>query len=74
IGLIYAHSGNPKKDFRKALDSFRKMMTDYPKSPLFEQARIWAGVLQENERLSQVIEKSRQVDMEIEERKRGTLK
>ena len=74
IGLIYAHSGNPKKDFRKALDSFRKMMTDYPKSPLFEQARIWAGVLQENERLSQVIEKSRQVDMEIEERKRGTIK
>ena len=74
IGLIYAHSGNPKKDYRKALDSFRKMMTDYPKSPLFEQAKIWAGLLQENERLNQVIEKSRQVDMEIEERKRGTLK
>jgi len=29
------------------------------------------GILQENERLNQMIEKSRQVDMEIEERKRG---
>ena len=74
IGLIFAHSGNPKKDYRKALDSFRKMMTDYPKSPFFEQAKTWVGILQENEKLNQVIEKSRQVDMEIEERKRGTIK
>jgi tetratricopeptide (TPR) repeat protein len=74
IGLIYAHSGNPKKDYRKALDSFRKMMTDYPKSPFFEQAKIWVGILQENERLNLVIENSREVDLEIEERKRGKLK
>jgi tetratricopeptide (TPR) repeat protein len=74
IGLIYAHSGNPKKDYRKALDSFRKVIADYPKSPFVEQAKIWAGILQENERLNRVIENSREVDMEIEERKRGKLK
>ena len=74
IGLIYAHSGNPKKDYRKALDSFRKVIADYPKSPFVEQAKIWVGILQENERLNQVIENSREVDMEIEERKRGKQK
>ena len=74
IGLIYAHSRNPKKDYGKSLDSFRKVMTDYPKSPFFEQAKIWVGILQENERLNQVIENSREVDMEIEERKREKLK
>jgi len=74
IGLIYAHSGNPKKDYGKSLDFFKKVMTDYPKSPLFEQAKIWVGILQENGRLNQVIENSREVDMEIEERKREKLK
>jgi len=74
IGLIYAHSGNPKKDYGKSIDFFKKMMMDYPKSPLFEQAKIWVGILQENVRLNQVIENSREVDMEIEERKREKLK
>ena len=74
IGLIYAHSGNPKKDYGKCLDFFKKMMMDYPKSPFFEQAKIWVGILQENVRLNQVIENSREVDMEIEERKREKLK
>jgi tetratricopeptide (TPR) repeat protein len=74
IGLIYTHPRNPKKDHAKSVDAFRKILTDYPKSPLVEQARIWLGLLQDNERLNQMIEKSRQVDMEIEERKRGTPK
>jgi len=70
MGLIYAHSGNPKKDYRKALGFFRTLIKDYPQSPLLEQAKIWVGVLQANERLTQVIEKSKQVDIEIEEKKR----
>lgn len=70
MGLIYAHSGNPKKDYRKALGFFRRLIKDYSQSPLLEQAKIWVGVLQVNERLSEVIEKSKQVDIEIEEKKR----
>ncbi len=77
IGLIYAHPNNPKKDYRKSLRFFKRITRDYPQSPLIEQARIWIGILQEHERLNktvekyyQMIEESKRVDIEIEERKR----
>ena len=81
MGLIYAHFGNPKKDYSKSIGFFRKLMKEYPQSPLVEQARIWTGTLQESERLSQtiqklnqVIEESKHVDIEIEEKKREKAK
>ena len=84
IGVIYAHAGNPKKNYGKSLSSFKKMTEDYQQSPLFEQAKILTTILQENEKLdqtigklnkeieklNQMIEKSKQVDIEIEEKKR----
>jgi tetratricopeptide (TPR) repeat protein len=74
LGLIYAHSGNPKRDYSKSLDFFRRLLKDHPRSPLLEQAKVWIAVLQENEKLNQVIEKSKQVDLEIEEKKREKAK
>ena len=74
MGLIYAHSGNPKKDYGKSLEFFKKLLKDYPQSPLVEQAKIWIGVLQENEKLTHMLEESKQVDVEIEERKREKKK
>lgn len=81
MGLIYAHFSNPKKDYGKSVVFFRKLMKDYPQSPLVEQARIWTRILQENEKLSQtiqklnqVIEESKHVDIEIEEKKREKAK
>jgi TolA-binding protein len=71
IGLVHAHVGNPKKDYRKAVGYFRRLIQEYPQSPLVEQAKIWVGVLQANEKLSQMIEKSKQVDIEIEGKKRA---
>ena len=77
IGLIHAHPGNTKKDYGKSLTFFRRLIKEYPQSSWVEQAKTWAGVLQENEKLSRsieelsrVIEKSKQVDIEIEEKKR----
>ena len=70
MGLIYAHSGNPKKDFEKSIEFFKKLIKDYPESPLVDQSKIWVEVLQKNEELNQVIQKLKQVDIEIEERKR----
>jgi len=81
MGLIYAHFGNPKKDYSKSIGFFRKLMKEYPQSPLAEQARIFTGILQESEKLSQtiqklnqVIEESKHVDIEIEEKKREKAK
>ncbi|MEW6616743.1 MAG: tetratricopeptide repeat protein [Thermodesulfobacteriota bacterium] len=63
MGLIYTHPKNHKKNFKKSLSFFQRLIKNYPQSPLTEQARIWIGVLQ-------MIEKSKEVDVEIEEMKK----
>jgi len=70
MGLIYAHFGNPKKDFGKSLEFFKRLIKNYPESPWVEQSKILVEVLQKNEELNQVFRKLKQVDIEIEERKR----
>jgi tetratricopeptide (TPR) repeat protein len=70
MGLVYAHFGNPQRDIEKSLEFFKRLIKQYPKSALIEQARIWVGMLEENEKLSQVIQKLKQVDIEIEEMRR----
>jgi tetratricopeptide (TPR) repeat protein len=74
LGLVYAHEGNPKKDFLKSLDFFKRLIREHPRSPLVEQAKIWVGLLQEYDSLNQVIQKLKQVDIEVEERKREQTK
>lgn len=64
MGLIHAHYANPKKDYAKALESFRRLRNKYPRSPLAEEAKIWIGVLE-------TMEKAKQIDIEIEEKKKG---
>jgi len=65
LGLLYAHYANPKKDFQKALGSFARLVKEHPRSPLVEEARIWTSVLENMER-------SKQVDIEIEKMKKLT--
>jgi TolA-binding protein len=67
MGLIYAHSKNPQKDYQKSILFFSKLVEGYPRSALTEQAKIWIGVLQ-------VIEKSKQIDIQIEEMKKELSK
>jgi len=95
MGMISAHSGNPKKNYPRALLSFRALVKDYPQSPMVEPAKTWIQVLeeyqkmaderrtttrereslvQEKEKLKYTIEKSRQVDVEIEKRRREALR
>lgn len=57
MGLIYAHNENPQKDYQKALSFFRTLIKDHPQSPLIAQAKIWVGVLEEDERLNHVVGK-----------------
>ncbi len=60
MGLIYAHSNYPKRDYRRSLDLFKRVLTDYPQSPLVLQANIWIGVLQMIENSKQEFEKAKQ--------------
>lgn len=70
LGLIYAHFGNPQRDPEKSLEFFKNLIKLYPKSTWVEQAKIWIGMLEENELLNQVIQRLKQVDIEIEEMRR----
>ena len=63
LGLISAHYANPKKDYKKAMGYFMRIEREFPRSPLVEEARIWVSVLQ-------AFEKAKQVDIEIEEKKK----
>jgi len=64
IGLVYVHYKNPKKNFDKATGFFERVVREYPQSPLLEQSQIWIGMLN-------LIRQSKQVDIEIEEIKKG---
>jgi TolA-binding protein len=102
MGLTSAYSSNPKKDYPRALNSFKTLAQQYPSSALTEQAKIWIQAIeehqrmlderqklieekriltrereilsQEREKLKYIAEKSRQVDLEIEKRRRQTLR
>ena len=57
IGLIHAHPANPARDYEKSMVSFRRLIEDYPASPMVEQAKTVAGLLQENDKLSRTTDK-----------------
>ncbi len=67
IGLIYAHYANPEKDYKKSRHHFARLINEYPQSPLVEQAKIWLDVLN-------IIEKAKQVDIEIEKKKKELIR
>ncbi|MEW6053692.1 MAG: hypothetical protein AB1552_07885 [Nitrospirota bacterium] len=67
LGLAAAHFRNPKKDYRKSRLFFERLLREYPASHLAEQARIWIGVLV-------VIERSKEVDVKIQEMKKELLR
>ncbi len=70
LGVIYAHFGNPQQDLQKSIEFFKTLLKNSPKSPLAEQAKVWVEVLQENAGLNHLLQKLKQVDIEIEDMKR----
>jgi TolA-binding protein len=63
MGLIHVHYANPKRDIGRALHYFSRLEKEFPESPRTEEAKIWVGMLE-------TMEKTRQIDIEIEEQKR----
>ncbi len=70
LGLIYAALDNPKRDYAKAVAYFQRLVKEFPKSPLADEAKAWVGILQENQALKEVIEKTKEVDIAVDEKKR----
>lgn len=67
LALLSAHPGNARKDYRRSLQYFDRLVREYPKSPLAGEAKVWIGVLES-------IEKTKQIDIDIEEKKKGISK
>jgi len=63
IGFIYAHHDNPDKNYKLSIEYFERLIKEYPQSPLIDQAKVWQGLLN-------IIEKSKQVDIEIDQKKK----
>ncbi|MGH7875203.1 MAG: hypothetical protein ACREQO_23670, partial [Candidatus Binatia bacterium] len=100
-GVVLAHPSNPKKDYPRALVSFKSLVADYPKSAWMEQSKSWIQVIEQQQRISDerqkiaeekralareremlsqerqkqnyTNERSRQLDLEIEKRRRQSL-
>lgn len=70
LGFLFAHYENPHRNIERSIDFFNRLIKTYPKSPWVEHAKTWIGVLQENEELTRLIQKLKQVDIEVEEMKR----
>ena len=70
LGVINANTANPKRDNRLAAGYFNRVIREYPQSSWVDQAKAWVGVLQANDKLAETLEKSKQVDIEIEEKRR----
>ena len=102
IGVILAHPANPKRDQTKAINSFKVLVAEYPRSIYAEPSKVWIDLLeqqrklkeerqklaeekrgltreketlvQERQKLYYENEKSQQLDMEIEKRRRQSLR
>jgi tetratricopeptide (TPR) repeat protein len=61
MGLLYAHPQFARRDIRKAIGSFSRVIAHYPDSPWVAEAKVWVGVLNEAEAARQQIEKWREV-------------
>jgi hypothetical protein len=100
-GVLLAHPSNPKKDYPRAIRSFRTLLKEHPRSAFGEQSKTWIQVLelqqelaaekqklaeerralsrdreallQERQQLDYANQKSLQLDLEIEKRRRRSL-
>jgi len=52
MGIVSANSANPKKNYPRALSSFRTLVKDYPQSPMIEPAKTWIQVLEEYQKMA----------------------
>jgi len=72
IGLVHVHFGHVKRDYKKSIDVFRRVLNEFPESHFAGQAAIWIEVLQANEKsrgeveeLNKAVKESRQENQRL---------
>ena len=63
LGFLYIQADNPKKDYQKATIYFKRLLREFPQSLRTEDARAWVQILE-------LWERSKQIDLEIEKKRK----
>ncbi len=78
MGIIYAHPQNPDSSLDRSLESFHILIKKHPKSDLTREAEAWISTLRKIKKmdkeileLKDQIDKLKEIDLGIEEKKRG---
>jgi TolA-binding protein len=81
MALRYADTANPGRDYAKAAQYLRRLLKEYPASPLAGQAKVLLGLLQELDQMKRAMDKvnammeeSKKVDVEIEQKRKEMQK
>jgi len=63
LGFTYVQANYPKKDYQKAIFYFKRLLKEIPQSLRTEEARAWVQILE-------LWERSKQIDLEIENKRK----
>jgi hypothetical protein len=74
IGLISAYSQNPKKDYPRALQSFRTLGANHPQSPFAEQGKLWLLILEEHQKSQEEQRKMNEERHRLAEERRALIR
>ena len=87
MGLIWAHPDNPRRNYKKALECFHRLLRDFPRSTLKNEVNVWINTINELIRyegrikaleeaadaLKKQLNALKEIDVGIEEKKREDL-
>jgi hypothetical protein len=71
IALIHAHFDNLARDYGKSVAALRKLIKDYPGSPLAQQAKVILGLIQDNDNLNRRVVRLNNVIDELQKSDTG---
>jgi hypothetical protein len=71
IGLLLVHPANPKRDQTKAIQSFRTLVAEHPRSTYSEPAKTWIQVLEQQQKVTEERQKLTDEKQKLAEEKRA---
>jgi hypothetical protein len=74
MGMVSASPLNPRKNYPRALVSFKTLVKNHPQSPLTEQAKIWIQVLEEHQKIAEERQKVLEDKQKLLEERRGLIR
>jgi tetratricopeptide (TPR) repeat protein len=72
IALIHAHLDNLARDYEKSLTTLKKLIKDYPGSPLAQQAKVIMGLIQDTDNFYRRVVKLNNIIGELQKANTGS--